>query len=197
MTDFCEKHGPYATFCRECDYDLVGLHPGPEGARLLITGGRGYPFPDFVFATLSDFHASTPIAVLIHGNCPTGVDNQSDQWAARHGIARDPYPAKWNDIDAPGAKIRFNRRGAYNVLAGFQRNAEMVRASCPTHAIAFPGSRGTDDCVAHIMRAIRAGQQIEFRDLRRSGPGTEPHPGAWLPGGAAARSGFTRYGSTS
>lgn len=135
--------------------------------RLLITGGRNFTDRALLDATLDAIHAETPIRALIHGACPSGADLMAAQWAFRRQVDPDPHPARWDDIDAPGAVIRFNRRGRpYNVRAGFQRNAEMVRLGMPTIAVAFTGNNGTDDCVAHILRAIRAGAQIDFRDMR-------------------------------
>lgn len=135
--------------------------------RLLVTGGRRFEDRGFVFRTLDAFHSETPVAALIHGACPTGADLFAKLWAQARNIPDDPYPARWDDIDSPGAVIRFNRGGRpYNVLAGFQRNAEMLRRGCPTHAIAFDGDGGTNDMVQKIKAAIRAGQMVELTDLR-------------------------------
>lgn len=136
-------------------------------SRVLVTGGRNFPHRDFVHETLDALHAEMQIELLIHGACPTGADLFAAQWAFRRQVKPDPHPAAWDDIDAPGAVIRLNRRGRpYNVLAGFQRNEAMLRLSCPTHAVAFRGNNGTADMVQRILRAKRAGAEIDFRDLR-------------------------------
>lgn len=136
-------------------------------ARLLVTGGRAYPHRDKVFAELDALHARVPVVLVIHGACLTGADLYAKEWARARGIPDDPHPARWDDIDAPGAKIRFNGRGRpYNLLAGFARNGEMLRTAMPTHAIAFPGAGGTNDMVAKIHAARRAGREIELIDLR-------------------------------
>jgi hypothetical protein len=33
-------------------------------------------------------------------------------------------------------------------------------------AVALKGNQGTDDCVARILRAMRGGLEIDFKDLR-------------------------------
>jgi len=71
----------------------------------------------------------------------------AEQWADANGIPVDPYPARWEDVEAPGAVIRY-RKGTgepYNVLAGHQRNQEMIDRGRPDGAVGFPGRGGTAD----------------------------------------------------
>lgn len=157
---------------------ILALRQQPN-ARLLITGGRDYQDRDFVFRTLDELRQDLPIEVIIHG-AATGADSLAAEWAIERGVEHLPFRAKWDDIDVPGAVIRFHtaskfgrhrRPTPYNAAAGTQRNAEMLRAGCPTHCIAFPGGRGTDDMVRRVQQAIRAGQAVELIDLRFSGSG--------------------------
>lgn len=136
------------------------------GARVLVCGGRDYSGKDFLFKTLDDLHAETPIALVIHGDA-LGADRLAQWWAVSRGVREQAFPAKWNDVKGLHPSTLKRTRGGklYNPLAGFLRNEEMLRA-CPTHAFAFPGGNGTNDMCKRILRAVAAGQEIEFHDLR-------------------------------
>jgi len=138
------------------DFDalLHGTATPPPGERLLVTGGRNFRDCDFTFRVLDQLHAETPVAVLIHGDAE-GADRLAAEWAVSRGVALEPYPADWSNIDAPGAVIRFNRRGPYNAAAGKQRNTQMVYEARPSVAVAFPGGPGTEDCCKKILNQRR------------------------------------------
>ena len=76
------------------------------------------------------------------------------------GIPIKPFPAKWDDLEAPGAVIRVNSWGKkYNAKAGIDRNAEMIEEA---DAVAlFPGGKGTRD--TH-RRAIARGLDVYLFD---------------------------------
>jgi len=160
------------------DFDAL-LNPAPTpqpGERLLVTGGRDFRDRDFTFCVLDQLHDETPVAVLIHGDA-TGADRLAAEWAVSRGVTLEPHPADWSNIDAPGAVIRFNRRGPYNAAAGKQRNTQMVFEVRPSVAVAFPGGTGTDDCCKKIQSQIRTAQRdpcadrdpIRFIDHRNHG----------------------------
>jgi hypothetical protein len=66
-----------------------------------------------------------PTAVA-SGTEPTGVDRMGEQWAAARGIPVVPFRPDWDDVEAPGAIVKFRTDGApYNAKAGFDRNEEM------------------------------------------------------------------------
>lgn len=136
------------------------------GARVLVCGGRDYGDKDFLFKTLDDLHAETPITLVIHGDA-RGADTIAKYWAFVREVSDRAFPAKWNAVAGLHPRtLKRNRAGRlYNPLAGFARNEEMLRA-CPTHAVAFPGGNGTNDMCKRILRAVAAGQEIEFHDMR-------------------------------
>lgn len=152
----------------------------PHTHRVLVTGGRNLRDRELVTETLDAIHAETDssISAVIHGYCIqgnrlSGADLFADAWARSHGIPVEAHPADWDNIDAPGAVIRINRaRKPYNVKAGFQRNAEMLR-SCPTLVLGFPdpecprGSPGTSDMLARARQAARGGAALEVRCITR------------------------------
>lgn len=136
-------------------------------ARVLVTGGRAFADRAFVGRALQALHDSLGIEVVIHGDA-RGADSLARQWAVDHGIQHDPYPAQWDKVDgiAVSALRRHPNGSLYDPHAGWHRNREMVRLSCPTHAVAFPGGRGTDDMCRLLLNAIRCGRALEFIDLR-------------------------------
>jgi len=138
-----------------------------SGERILVFGPRDYADRDFVWTTLSAIHAESPIACVVHGDA-TGVDGHARDWAIFHGIEHDPYPADWERIDGPNVRIGVGRnKKPYNILAGFNRNGEMLRLGCPTRAASFPdptkwkGTPGTNDMMSKVRSAVRMGASID------------------------------------
>lgn len=111
--------------------------------RVVICGGRDYVLTVGDAKWLDGMRASLPITEVLHGDA-TGADAGAKKWAIARGVPHRPFPAKWDDIDAPGAVIRERRDGRkYNVLAGYWRNEDMAKAA--DICIAFPGGNGTAD----------------------------------------------------
>lgn len=123
-----------------------------------MTGGREYGDQRRVDEALDFLHAKHPIEILIHGDCPNGVgkpkstDQMAADWARRHGIPVDPYPARWDDLNAMPCVIRYRGSKPYNVLAGPNRNTRMLIEGCPHLVAVFPGDRGTADCRAKALK---------------------------------------------
>ncbi|ACL60541.1 DUF2493 domain-containing protein [Methylobacterium nodulans] len=133
--------------------------------RVLVTGGRGYgelnadaPLArrgemrirvyrevGALRATLDALHAEAPIACIIQGSAP-GADRHARDWSAMRGVELLDYPADWH------------RHGR---AAGPLRNARMIAEGQPDLVLAFPGGRGTADCVrkaeAAGIRVVRIG----------------------------------------
>lgn len=97
--------------------------------KIVVTGGRDYLGVATIDDVLSCHYEMTALA---HGGCPTGADKIADDWAREHGIPVTVYPADW----ARDGKA-----------AGPIRNARMLAEFAPDRVIAFPGNRGTADCV--------------------------------------------------
>lgn len=131
-----------------------GCVGGGVAMRLVVTGGR--TFRDMVLlhhGMLSVIELMTqPVTVVIQGEAD-GADRLAKEWAIHNGIAVLPFPAKWSDITVPGAKIRFNKHGAYNVLAGHMRNQEMIDIGRPDAFLAMPGGTGTADMIERCRKA--------------------------------------------
>lgn len=121
--------------------------------RLVVTGGRNYSDTTRVFAVLDELHTRQPISVLIEGEA-AGLDVRARVWATRKGVAVEPYPTDWNDINHPKAVIRYRRDGkTYDVTAGLRRNQQMIDEGKPDYGLVFPGGTGTADMRARLVAA--------------------------------------------
>jgi len=110
---------------------------------VIVTGGRAYADRARVFAVLDAIHAETPIALLRHG-CATGADALAQAWAEEH-VPQSYWPADWKK---------------HGNAAGPIRNQAMVDAGADL-VVAFPGGRGTVDCVRRARKAGIPVKEIE------------------------------------
>ncbi|HMI94455.1 MAG TPA: DUF2493 domain-containing protein [Polyangiales bacterium] len=133
-----------------------------SGLIMLVTGGRGYADREHAFATFDAIHADTPVDLMMHGACGwdldrpethcrshmRGADALADAWARERGVAVERHPARWDYYRTLG------KVGA----AGPSRNTYMLlkldehRPKARTMVVAFPGDRGTADCVRKARR---------------------------------------------
>lgn len=103
--------------------------------RVVVTGGRSFDDPLAVVQALR----ARSIEALAHGGA-SGADRFAAQAAEYLGIPVTEYAADWSQ----GRK------------AGPMRNRRMLDDFKPTLVLAFPGGRGTADCVrAARERGIR------------------------------------------
>ena len=114
--------------------------------RVLVTGGRDYPFRDRVFQVLNKLHAEAGIDAIIEGGHWNGADKHAREWARANGMEPETYKANWTELGN---------------AAGPTRNEEMVRESQPDVCIGFPTpgekNKGTRGCMK-LARA--AGVQV-------------------------------------
>jgi|TARA_B110000908_G_scaffold92600_1_gene109723 hypothetical protein len=107
--------------------------------KLIIAGGRD--FNDYelaeprILSWCTHMVATSSSDLVILSGCASGADRIGERFADEYDVTVDLYPAKWKDLDVPGAIIKSNRYGEYNAKAGFDRNALM--AANATHLIAF------------------------------------------------------------
>ena len=103
--------------------------------RLLVTGGR-----DFTDRILDQILAKHPDVEIWQGGA-RGADRMAYEWSVANARPERTFPANWK-ADGPGA--------------GPIRNQRMIDAG-PDAVVAFPGGKGTADCVA---RAREAGLKV-------------------------------------
>src|SRR5574338_295009 len=137
--------------------------------NVVVTGGRDYADEAHVFERL-DYVAELygGVARLAHGAC-SGADTLAVRWATSRGVPLAAYPAKWRE---------------YGRRAGPMRNADMLVREKPAILVAFPGGKGTDDCVRQAQR-----MGYVLLDCRDS------HPPRGRAGGARPEGAHTREGA--
>lgn len=99
--------------------------------RVLVCGGRDYQNGKALWAALNDFDRDNDITEIIQGGA-TGADTWAKAWAECSQVPCRTFAANWR------------RDGK---MAGPIRNERMLVEGKPDVVIAFPGGRGTADCV--------------------------------------------------
>lgn len=94
----------------------------------MVTGGRDYVDPYWVWHQLDLVRRLVGVEVLIHGACPRGLDADADLWVRSRGVRVLAFPADWDHL---------GRR------AGPIRNKTMVSCTRPDVGAVFPGGSGT------------------------------------------------------
>lgn len=125
--------------------------------RVLICGGRRFGIipPDtrpenmeearararreqgILAVALSPYLQDLGAHTIIHG-AARGADAVAARWAERHNVPAMAFPANWKK---------------HGKAAGPRRNAKMIAEGRPDVVIAFPGGRGTADCVRQARAA--------------------------------------------
>ena len=89
------------------------------------------------------------VSEVVSGTAP-GVDRLGERWARKHRIPIKPFPAKWDDLSHPDARIRTNRYGRkYDANAGHRRNREMAQYADALVAVWDGVSPGTQTMIQY------------------------------------------------
>jgi len=146
-----------------------GIHGAQDGttwrstppARVLVCGGRDFADCAMMERHLQDLKNSRGISAIIHGGA-RGADSLAGDFAQRHGIPVQVFPADWN---------------AHGRGAGPIRNAQMLKEGLPDIVVAFPGGRGTTNMIGISRKAgvevveapnavAKTGRVVQGRDVR-------------------------------
>lgn len=92
--------------------------------KVIIAGSRS--IKDYGYVEEAAEKSGWDITEIVSGTA-AGVDKLGERLGREYDIPVKRFPADWDNIEAPGAVIRTNHRGAYNVRAGIDRNAKMGR----------------------------------------------------------------------
>lgn len=118
--------------------------------RTIIAGSRSID----EYAMVCHVLESVPweITEVVCGMAP-GVDIQGKRWADEAGITVVPFKADWDNIEVPGAAVRYHKNGKpYNAAAGVFRNQYMADYA-EALAVLWDGeSPGTMDMVKRAYK---------------------------------------------
>jgi hypothetical protein len=101
--------------------------------KIIITGGRDYA--DYIM--VHDIIESLNPELIIQGGCPTGADRLAMDSASELEIDCITYEADWNK---------------YGKSAGPIRNKLMCSENTSAIVIAFPGGKGTENCIQEAVK---------------------------------------------
>ena len=129
--------------------------------RVCIFGGRDITDPAVLLRALERAAAKGIVpTVVVCGKAP-GADTLGEVWAARRGLRVEPFRAAWDDIDAPGAVIRYRNNRPYNAKAGHDRNVLMGERAEAGVALWDGVSPGTKSMIA-ILRNLCKPVHVEL-----------------------------------
>ena len=105
---------------------------------VVVTGGRDFEDHMLVWKFVELFARGVPCEVYV-GDCPRGVDLFVRECCEELGYLHRVFTADWE---------------AHGKWAGPKRNLEMVTAAGKgAILLAFPGGRGTKDCISKAKHA--------------------------------------------
>lgn len=103
--------------------------------RIIVTGGRDFTDAEFVDRHLTKMNPST----IIEGGAQ-GVDRLARQWAIKHNIPYITVEAEWDK---------------HGKMAGHMRNTKMIVNHPDATILAFPGGKGTRNCMNQAIARKR------------------------------------------
>lgn len=106
------------------------------------------------------------IGLLIEGGAK-GVDTAARDWARMGAVPHARRDADWTDLTAPGAVVRTNGHGAYNLNAGFDRNRRMAEEATHCIGLGRVGQHGGTGHMANFVRSLR--KPLFFRRIDHQG----------------------------
>lgn len=121
---------------------------GMRTYRIAVTGGRDHAITkkeagDFFHIIIPREHPvrrkTSRRIIILHGNC-RGVDQRAAELAESWGYPAVPFEAPWDPL-----KKLLGEENSRWKAAGHLRNWQLLHAA--DLLVAFPGGRGTADCV--------------------------------------------------
>lgn len=109
---------------------------------------------DFLLVEAAFLRVYQPGDRICSGLCSTGGDRFAVILVEKYNTSKLWFPAKWDDLEAPSARIRYNKYGKpYNANAGFARDTDIARESNPLIAcVASDRTGGTEDTITKWER---------------------------------------------
>lgn len=120
-----------------------------KSLRIIVAGSRGFTDHTFIYRKLDHLTRNLDEVVVLSGLCENSADMISIDWAEERGWLWESYPAKWEEVDVPGAVVRYRSNGVpYNVLAGHWRNEVMAGKAGAAVIFIKNDSRGSLDMLS-------------------------------------------------
>lgn len=118
--------------------------------KVIVAGPRDFNDYDKVAEAISA--SEFEITEVVSGNAK-GVDQLGEMWARQNKKPVKLFPADWNNLKQPGAKIKVNSwNKQYNANAGFFRNKQMAEYADALIAIET-GTPGTGHMIKMAKEA--------------------------------------------
>jgi len=105
--------------------------------RVIVTGGRNYQNYQVVEDILWMIDPHDPLLLVIIQGGQTGADSLAKTWAEENAFQYETFKADWDK---------------HGKAAGPIRNQEMIDVGADL-VIAFPGGKGTADCMRRAKEA--------------------------------------------
>lgn len=122
--------------------------------KLIVAGSRKYgdygQFCRLIAEHVKKIQSAGSI-LFISGGAPSGADRMIIDYCRDRSLSFHVEPAKWKDLDAVPCKIKTNKHGQYNALAGHNRNQVMANMGTHLFAIWDGESTGTEDMVERAL----------------------------------------------
>lgn len=145
--------------------------------RIMIAGSRTYNNYEELETTINGvmtalnaivYTKSIKLVPIIISGKAKGADTLGETYAKEHGFKIEEYPAKWNDLEAQPCKIKYNSYGAYNCLAGLNRNKDMVKASNLVFMFHDGKSTGTKDDLKLVKQHNKKYVYVNYNDYSKN-----------------------------
>jgi len=130
--------------------------------KLAIVGSRDVTDYNLVKSEVLKRFDINEVDIIVSGGA-NGVDSLAEQLAKEFNKKMKVFPAKWDDLSHPDARIRTNKYGKkYDANAGHRRNQQIVDFADSVIAFRLNNSSGTTDT---IKRTEKAGKHLITIDL--------------------------------
>ena len=93
--------------------------------KVIIAGSRTFNNYNLLKVELDKLF-NEPFIIVSGG--AKGADTLGEMYANEKGYQIERHLAKWNDLSVPNCRVKYNSYGAYNALAGHNRNQEMLNS---------------------------------------------------------------------
>jgi hypothetical protein len=133
--------------------------------KLIVAGGRDFKdYPRLcaqINAMALDIYKDRAVSIV--SGLAGGADALGKRFGDEHGVLVHEFPARWDDLTAPGAVIKTNSQGKpYNAKAGFDRNEDMARFADGLLAFWDGRSPGTSHMINFMTKLSKHVRVVKY-----------------------------------